>query len=506
MPTTPSMSTNTSFGTSIQTIRSLLLGAALTISVPAAMTTAFAMSASDAVAQAAPGGGLPEDTRSQSEQAIALAEAHELFRASGKAMQEIGPMAGNFVFSASGSELIAQALNDDLTGSIRLMPSGATEDDLKTTRDSAWGSQWLMRFTGAGKFKKSDPVETEFDTVFGPLTTTWVDRSVDTVFERTPSAAFQRSEVGSAMRLMAMREFATEMPLDVVMDAEAYFIEENQVIDGIECRVVLVRHKPEQVSTGASSPTKPFAMRESRYFIGVDDRVLRRVDRIGNFGLGLSLTFSLEFADLGPEASLTSADFTIETPEGFRRDVGSAAARTNRRTAEQNSDSVETATAPPAPTTTPAVVPSRMMAPGFTLPDGSGGTVSSKDMAGEVTVLYWWGTWCIPCRDVSPLVSAMAEEYGDTINVVGMAYRERDPTQPKAYLATNGYGFQLALADDDTAQAYAIRAYPSVVVIAQDGTIEIITNKAARPEVARNEQAGAMMADVRAAVDKLLGS
>lgn len=52
--------------------------------------------------------------------------------------------------------------------------------------------------------------------------------------------------------------------------------------------------------------------------------------------------------------------------------------------------------------------------PGFDLPLLAGnGTLSSDDLRGEPTVLNYFASWCLPCREEAPLLEQTYREYRD---------------------------------------------------------------------------------------------
>jgi cytochrome c biogenesis protein CcmG/thiol:disulfide interchange protein DsbE len=55
--------------------------------------------------------------------------------------------------------------------------------------------------------------------------------------------------------------------------------------------------------------------------------------------------------------------------------------------------------------------------------DGSG-TFSSEELAGRPVLVNFWASWCIPCRDEAPMLSAAEERYGDRVAFVGINIRD----------------------------------------------------------------------------------
>ncbi len=65
--------------------------------------------------------------------------------------------------------------------------------------------------------------------------------------------------------------------------------------------------------------------------------------------------------------------------------------------------------------------------PTFTLGDRAGKPTSITRWAGKSLVLNFWATWCAPCREEIPLLSALHHEWGDKgVEVIGIAVDDRD--------------------------------------------------------------------------------
>lgn len=68
----------------------------------------------------------------------------------------------------------------------------------------------------------------------------------------------------------------------------------------------------------------------------------------------------------------------------------------------------------------PATPPGRMTE--FVLPDLDGKSHNIKEWAGRLILLNFWATWCPPCREEMPLLTAMQERYGaQGLQIIGVA-------------------------------------------------------------------------------------
>lgn len=71
----------------------------------------------------------------------------------------------------------------------------------------------------------------------------------------------------------------------------------------------------------------------------------------------------------------------------------------------------------------------------FSLPDLDGKTVSSKDFAGKLLIVDFWGTWCPPCRMEVPHFVALHEKYNARgLEIVGINYERGQDAAAKVAL------------------------------------------------------------------------
>lgn len=96
--------------------------------------------------------------------------------------------------------------------------------------------------------------------------------------------------------------------------------------------------------------------------------------------------------------------------------------------------------------------------------------LSSGDLAGGVSVVNVWASWCAPCREEHPLLMKLAAETG--IRLVGIDYKD-DPENARRFLGALGNPFAAVGADRDGRAAidWGVYGVPETFVVAPDGTI-----------------------------------
>jgi len=124
----------------------------------------------------------------------------------------------------------------------------------------------------------------------------------------------------------------------------------------------------------------------------------------------------------------------------------------------------------------PEAIPSALVgkpAPDFTLPplDGEGVPgLKRADLAGTVTVVNVFASWCVPCRDEHPVLKALAAESG--IRLVGIAYKDK-PGDTLAFLGEVGNPYA-AIGVDESGRAaidWGVYGVPETFVVGADGVI-----------------------------------
>ncbi|MGH7483648.1 MAG: TlpA family protein disulfide reductase, partial [Longimicrobiales bacterium] len=94
-------------------------------------------------------------------------------------------------------------------------------------------------------------------------------------------------------------------------------------------------------------------------------------------------------------------------------------------------------------------------------------------LRGDVVVVNFWASWCLPCRFEHPAFLAVARRYADRpVRFLGVLYQDR-PDQARAFLEEMGGAAYPTLLDPGarTAIDYGLTGVPETFIIGPDGVI-----------------------------------
>ena len=111
-----------------------------------------------------------------------------------------------------------------------------------------------------------------------------------------------------------------------------------------------------------------------------------------------------------------------------------------------------------------------------------GGTLAIGDLKGDVVVVNFFASWCIPaCRDEHPHLNAAAADYEELgVRFVGIATSDQ-PADTMKFLDTYGWGTNYSYLNDPDARAgveFGTFGVPETFVIDPDG---LVTHKFTGP-------------------------
>jgi cytochrome c biogenesis protein CcmG/thiol:disulfide interchange protein DsbE len=129
----------------------------------------------------------------------------------------------------------------------------------------------------------------------------------------------------------------------------------------------------------------------------------------------------------------------------------------------------------------PSKIPSALIgrpAPQTQLPPieglvNSGVPVPGLDPAafkGKVSIVNVWASWCVPCHDEAPLLTALAKD--TRLQLVGINYKD-SPDNARRFLGRYGNPFGIVGADSNGRASieWGVYGVPETFVVGRDGTI-----------------------------------
>jgi len=109
-------------------------------------------------------------------------------------------------------------------------------------------------------------------------------------------------------------------------------------------------------------------------------------------------------------------------------------------------------------------------APGL---DGKVAEISYSDA--PVTLVNFWATWCLPCREEMPAINRLFEKYRSKgFRAVGLALQSGEPAQVKEFLESRKLGltYPILLSSDELAESYGdIEIVPTTYLIGPKGEV-----------------------------------
>ncbi len=154
------------------------------------------------------------------------------------------------------------------------------------------------------------------------------------------------------------------------------------------------------------------------------------------------------------------------------RDISSPSAEEQERPASTNPS-------PNGPIAVPTGIHVGETAPGFTLKDLNGKSVSLSDYRGQVVIIDFWASWCAPCRSSMPGLKELQKAYQDQgVVMIGVSL-DRTEAEAANYLEDNGYDDVIGLwesvsASQKVAHLYGVSGIPHTLVLDRYGIIRFV--------------------------------
>ncbi|MEO8465631.1 MAG: TlpA disulfide reductase family protein [Gammaproteobacteria bacterium] len=114
-------------------------------------------------------------------------------------------------------------------------------------------------------------------------------------------------------------------------------------------------------------------------------------------------------------------------------------------------------------------------APGFTLQSRDGNRVSLAEFKGQVVMINFWATWCVPCRQEMPHLEALYQRYNKLGFKLLAVNVENKSDGVKKWLAETPVSFPVLFdTKSEVTKLYKVETMPSTVIVAKDGTMRYV--------------------------------
>lgn len=113
-------------------------------------------------------------------------------------------------------------------------------------------------------------------------------------------------------------------------------------------------------------------------------------------------------------------------------------------------------------------------APDFTVEVIDGGIFTLSEFRGQPVIVNLWASWCAPCREEIPALSAFATD-NPNVTVVGVAVQDPE-TSAREFAVTIGAAYPLALGSTEFEDAYPHLGLPATYILDEDGIVIDVIN------------------------------
>ena len=107
--------------------------------------------------------------------------------------------------------------------------------------------------------------------------------------------------------------------------------------------------------------------------------------------------------------------------------------------------------------------------PEINLQDFDGKKVAADEFKGNILVLDFWATWCVPCLAEIPVWNSLQQKYGDRgLKIIGVTLASGDAKEVKPFVARSKMQYTVLLGDDDQTYDFNILAFPTTLLVTKD--------------------------------------
>ncbi len=117
-------------------------------------------------------------------------------------------------------------------------------------------------------------------------------------------------------------------------------------------------------------------------------------------------------------------------------------------------------------------VAKRVQVPKIELADLEGRSWDLNDKRGQVVLVNFWATWCPPCREETPGLVRLANEYaGRGVAVAGISMDDGGAPVVRQFVQSFGVTYPMLVPDANFAMGNSIQNLPTTLLIDQQGRL-----------------------------------
>ena len=107
--------------------------------------------------------------------------------------------------------------------------------------------------------------------------------------------------------------------------------------------------------------------------------------------------------------------------------------------------------------------------PQLNLQDFDGKAIPSDQFKGNIIVLDFWATWCVPCIAEIPTLNRLQEKYGaQGVTVLGVTMASGEAAEVKPFIGRNKMKYKVLMGDDDQVYDLNVVAFPTTYLVTRD--------------------------------------
>jgi thiol-disulfide isomerase/thioredoxin len=94
-----------------------------------------------------------------------------------------------------------------------------------------------------------------------------------------------------------------------------------------------------------------------------------------------------------------------------------------------------------------------------------------SDFSGRPVFIDFWASWCPPCRQSTPYVKKLHQEFKGRIEIIGISL-DRDLSAARSYIEKSSTDYiQLQGANSEVSKQYGVRGIPAFFIVDKEGKI-----------------------------------